>query len=134
MLTEDTIDIRVQYNETDGQGRVHHAQYLNYFERGRVEFMRRIGHDYKALEASGIMLVVAEMDVRYFEAAEFDDVLQLVTRVEKAKGARIEHTYQITRIDEGEPKKVVSARSIIASITSDGKVCRLPEFLRLPKK
>ena len=131
MFREDTIEIRVRYNETDGQGRVHHAQYLNYFERGRVEFMRRMGHDYKALEASGVMLVVAEMDVRYFGAAEFDDVLKLTTRVEKAKGARIEHTYSLIREDQPDSTKVVTARSVIASVTRDGKVCRLPRFLKL---
>ena len=43
MPVEHSIEFRVSYYEVDGQGRVHHAQYLNFFERGRVELMRHLG-------------------------------------------------------------------------------------------
>ena len=36
LLAAHQLPIRVAYYETDGQRRVHHANYLNYFERGRV--------------------------------------------------------------------------------------------------
>ena len=79
MLEEFQLDIRVRYNETDGQARVHHAQYLNYFERGRVEMLRASGFSYKELEQSGLMLVVSQIKVRYLLPAEFDDELKLMT-------------------------------------------------------
>ncbi len=60
------MEIRVRYHETDGQGRVHHAQYLNFFERGRVEMLRAAGHSYRELEASGLLLVVTKMEIQYF--------------------------------------------------------------------
>ena len=34
------IEIRVRYQETDGQRRLHHANYLTYFEMGRTEMLR----------------------------------------------------------------------------------------------
>ena len=40
MLTEHEITLRVRYQETDGQKRLHHANYFNYFEMGRVELLR----------------------------------------------------------------------------------------------
>ena len=89
-MVHDTISIRVGYNETDGQGRVHHAQYLNYFERGRVELMRSLGHSYREFEAGGLMLVVAEMNIKYQGAAAFDDLLCLKTTVVRSRGVRIE--------------------------------------------
>ncbi len=95
-----SIEIRVSYNETDGQGRVHHAQYLNYFERGRVELLRAMGHSYKDFETTGLMLVVTELNVRYLGAAEFDDLLTIESRVIQAKGVRIEHGYRIFRRTE----------------------------------
>jgi len=49
------IPIRVRYHEVDGQSRVHHAQYLNYFERGRVEMLRASGISYRQIEESGIL-------------------------------------------------------------------------------
>ena len=59
------LQIRVTYKETDGQRRVHHANYVNYFERGRVEMLRSIGIRYRDLEDQGRMLVVAEMNIQY---------------------------------------------------------------------
>ncbi len=91
MLTTHEIAIRVRYQETDAQGIVHHANYLTWFEQGRVELLRAAGLSYRALEEAGVILVVAEAHVRYYAAARFDDELRLVTTTVRAKGARIEH-------------------------------------------
>jgi acyl-CoA thioester hydrolase len=125
MLTSHEIEIRVRYQETDGQGRVHHANYLTWFELGRVELLRAMGHSYRELEAAGVMLVVAEMNVQYFLPAFFDDVLTLRTTAIKAKGARIEHEYKVHRGND----VLAQATSTIACIDRAGKVSRLPKWL-----
>jgi acyl-CoA thioester hydrolase len=125
MLTSHEIEIRVRYQETDGQGRVHHANYLTWFELGRVELLRMMGHSYRELEAAGVMLVVAEMNVRYFLPAFFDDVLTLRTAAVKAQGARIEHEYVIRRGTD----LLAQGNSTIACIDRSGKVSRLPKWL-----
>jgi acyl-CoA thioester hydrolase len=133
MTLQHQIEIRVRYNETDGQGRVHHAQYLNFFERGRVELLRAMGHNYRDLEASGLLLVVTEMNVRYLGASVFDDLLLLETKVTKTRGVRIEHSYRIVRQTEDDqtpPAEIVLANSVIACVDRDGKVRRLPDYLR----
>ncbi len=130
MTVQDALTIRVRYNETDGQGRVHHAQYLNYFERGRVELLRSRGHSYRDFEANGLMLVVIEMNVKYLGAAVFDDLLTLTTRVVRSKGVRIEHSYELTRqLDASAADVIVTATSTIACIDRAGKVKRLPTYL-----
>ena len=106
MLTEFILEFRVEYFETDGQQRVHHGNYLNYFERGRVEMLRAAGISYKALEATGLMLVVTEMNVT-------------------AKGVRVRFEYTIHRDDE----LIVTAESTIACIDRSGKPRRLPPEL-----
>ena len=90
-MLEHEITIRVRYQETDAQGRVHHANYINFFEIGRVEFLRAAGYRYKELEAAGILLVVTEMECRYLAPAQYDDELKIKTIVVRAHGARIEH-------------------------------------------
>lgn len=128
---EDTLEIRVRYHETDGQGRVHHAQYINYFERGRVELLRSMGQSYRELEESGFMLVVSQMNVRYLGAAEFDDLLLLTTRVEQVRGVRIEHSYHIRKANpDGPASDVVEGTSVVACVDPTGKVRRLPPHLR----
>ena len=39
------FQLRVRYKETDAQGRVHHSNYLNYFEIARVEMLRANGRN-----------------------------------------------------------------------------------------
>ncbi|MEZ6133351.1 MAG: thioesterase family protein [Pirellulaceae bacterium] len=133
MSIQDTIEIRVRYHETDGQGRVHHAQYLNFFERGRVELLRTLGHSYRDFESAGLMLVVTEMQVQYLGAAEFDDVLELTTRVSKSRGVRIYHEYELVRqaTDSGPAVVIVRAMSVVACVDRAGKVRPLPDYLRL---
>lgn len=114
--------VRVGYHETDGQRRVHHANYLNYFEQGRVEMLRAAGLDYRQFENDGLMLVVTEMHVRYRGAAEFDDLLRVTVRVVEMRGVRIRHHYQIDR--DGEV--LVEANSTIACIDRSGKPRRFP--------
>jgi acyl-CoA thioester hydrolase len=124
------MTVRVAYHETDGQRRVHHANYLNYFEQSRVEMLRAQGLCYRDFENSGLMLVVAEMSVKYRSAAEFDDLLRISTTITDVRGVRIWHRYVIDR--DGEI--IVEAESTIACIDRNGKVSRLPrEWITLFK-
>lgn len=127
MLSEHEFELRVRYQETDAQGRVHHANYLTWFELGRVELLRAAGHSYKSLEASGIHLVVAEVSCRYFHGAEFDDVLRIRATTISAKGARIRHAYKILRGDT----LIAEGNTTVACIDSSGRVARLPDWLRM---
>ena len=94
------INIRVRYQETDAQGRVHHSNYANYFEMGRVEMLRASGRTYRSLEEEGIMLVVANLKVNFHVGANYDDLLTLKTTVVKAKGVRVTHHYELFLEDE----------------------------------
>jgi acyl-CoA thioester hydrolase len=129
------IPIRVQYYETDGQGRVHNSQYLNYFERGRVEMLRSIGISYRELEQTGLMLVVRSLQVDFRMPAQFDDELELITSLKHSHGARIEHQYTLHKkgSQESTPVIIVTGHSVIACIDRDGKVRRLPKEMQLLK-
>lgn len=126
------IEIRVQYNETDGQGRVHHGQYINYFERGRVELLRAQGQSYRDFEEGGLFLVVVDLNLRYPGFAQFDDLLELTTRVDRVRGVRIDHSYQITKTieDGGERQIIVEGTSVVACVNRQGKVRPLPAHYR----
>ena len=57
--------VRVRYAETDQMGVVYHANYLVWFEVGRVELMRQQGLNYKRLETEeGCWIVVAAVSAR----------------------------------------------------------------------
>lgn len=120
------MEIRVRYQETDGQGRLHHANFINYFEVGRVEMLRAGGCSYRELEASGLFLVVIEVSCQYFAAARYDDLLTLRTSVGWAKGVRIRHDYEISC----NGQRLATGHTVVAATSPDGRVVRLPAWLR----
>lgn len=127
MLTDHEIEIRVRYQETDGQGRLHHANYFTYFELGRTELLRAAGYSYRQIESEGWMLVVSEISCEYYLPASFDDVLRLRTTVLESRGARVVNKYQVFR---GE-SLLAQGRSVVACLNSSGRVTRLPQALTI---
>ncbi|MEZ6096630.1 MAG: thioesterase family protein [Pirellulaceae bacterium] len=125
-LREHSIEIRVRYQETDAQGRVHHANYINYFEVARVEMLRAGGRNYRDLELGGLFLVVVDVQCQYYGGAIYDDVLRVDIAVDWTKGTRIRHSYKIWRDQE----LVAEGHTVVASVSPEGKVLRLPKWLR----
>src|SRR5271154_1967192 len=54
MFNHHTITIRVRYPEADPMGYVHHSHFLQYFEMGRIEFLRAAGFSYADMEREGV--------------------------------------------------------------------------------
>jgi acyl-CoA thioester hydrolase len=124
-LASHETEIRVRYQETDGQRRVHHANFLTYFEIGRTEMLRGRGATYRQFEEAGLFLVVAEASCSYRAAAEYDDLLLVRTYVEKVGGASIEHSYEVIR----DKTIIASGRTVVVCVDREGRVRRLPDWL-----
>jgi acyl-CoA thioester hydrolase len=94
--------VRVRYAETDQMGVVYHANYLVWFEVGRVELMRQRGLDYKRMEIEeGCGIAVVEATVRYKAPARYDDELAIETRVIAVRGPVVRFGYRIVRVADG---------------------------------
>ena len=90
--------IRVRYAETDQMGVVYHANYLVWFEVGRVEFIRQLGMDYKDMEREdGAMIAVAEVTARYKAPARYDDELIVRTTLAGVRGSIVRFRYVVVR-------------------------------------
>jgi acyl-CoA thioester hydrolase len=122
----DALLVRVYYEDTDFSGRVYHASYLRFLERGRTEWMRGRGFAHRELaEASGVAFAVRSLQIEYLAAALMDDLLRVETGVAAAGGASIEFRQRILR---GE-KELVTAAVKVAAIR-DGRPARIPASLR----
>src|SRR5215469_9087225 len=111
--------VRVRYAETDQMGVVYHANYLVWFEIGRVDFIRMLGMDYKAMEREdGLGITVADVSARYKVPAQYDDELVIETRLLSARGPIIRFGYRIVRdadkqvLCEGQTVHVVVDRAM----------------------
>jgi acyl-CoA thioester hydrolase len=90
--------VRVRYAETDQMGVVYHANYLIWFEVGRVELMRAMGFEYKAMETEDdCHIVVAEAHCRYEKPARYDEVLRVRTRIAEWRNRIVKFSYEIFR-------------------------------------
>ena len=78
-MYETLTQLRVRYAETDQMNVVYYGNYAQYFEVGRVESIRNLGVTYKDIEASGVIMPVVEMHVKYLRSARYDDLLTIKT-------------------------------------------------------
>src|SRR5690242_573609 len=120
------ITIRVRYAETDRMGLLHHANYLVYFEQGRIELFRAAGLSYRDLEDQGYLLVLTKVEVRYRWPARYDDLLRLRTSVVRTTNVRIDHSYELFC----EDRLLAEGSSTLACVDREGRPQALPDFLR----
>ncbi len=113
------VRLRVRYAETDQMGVVYYANFLVWFEIGRVELLRRLGFDYKSMEVEDDCFIpVVEVSCRYKAPARYDDELIIETHVTAVRGAVLKFRYRILRIPdrqllaEGETTHVVTDRTM----------------------
>jgi acyl-CoA thioester hydrolase len=122
MPQEQTLRLRVRYPEADPMGYLHHSRYLEYFEMGRIELLRTMGHSYAELEKAGVFFVVVKIEVRYRAPARFDEELTLTTRITRQTHTRIDHAYELRR---GETL-LAEASSTIACVDRNGQLQQIP--------
>lgn len=91
----DEIILRVRYGETDQMGVVYHGNYAQYFEVGRVEWLRKFGVSYRQMEESGIMLPVISLNINFKKSARYDDLIKVKTQLVKMPSATIEFNFEI---------------------------------------
>ncbi|MFC5682823.1 acyl-CoA thioesterase [Flavobacterium sp. MAHUQ-51] len=94
-MREYEFKVRVRYAETDQMGVVYHGNYAQYFEMGRVEWLRNIGISYKWMEENGVMLPVVSLTMNYKKPARYDDILRVKTIFKSQKSVKIEFDYEI---------------------------------------
>jgi acyl-CoA thioester hydrolase len=116
--------ITVRFCETDLMGIVHHANYLQYFEVGRVEWLKERGFSYEKWMAAGLHLPVVEANVRYRKAARFDDELVIETRVVETTRVTLRFGYVVRRDDV-----VIAEGDTLLACVDDRMIPR-----RLPKE
>jgi acyl-CoA thioester hydrolase len=94
---------RVRYAETDQAGVVYHANYLVWFEIGRVELCRSHGFNYRDMEAEeNALLPVTEVRTTYRQPAKYDDQIAIRTRVTRLRSRAISFAYEIRRLNDGQ--------------------------------
>ena len=123
---EDSIFIKIYYEDTDAGGVMYHSKYLNYAERGRTELLRKKKiQQSKLFLNNGIRFVVKELTVSYIKPASLDDRLLLDTKVSFLNKAKI----IFNQIFYNKKKKICKIEAMVCCINFKGKVVRMPNDL-----
>nr|WP_084633994.1 tol-pal system-associated acyl-CoA thioesterase [Mesorhizobium sp. LSJC277A00] len=118
---------RVYYADTDFSGVVYHARYLEFFERGRSDYLRLAGVHHTELQegkhGERIVWVVRRMEIDFRSPARMDDILTIDTSTQDISGARIVMAQQLKRGTE----VLVEAKVEAAIIGENGRPKRFPK-------
>jgi acyl-CoA thioester hydrolase len=110
-------------------GIVNNAVYASWFEMGRTELFCEINLPYGKMEKIGLMLPVAELNVKYHSPAYYEDLLTINTSITEMPASRIVINYEI---DNAEGKRIASGFTVHAFLDAKSRrPTRVPEFLKL---
>jgi acyl-CoA thioester hydrolase len=119
--------VRVYYEDTDLSGIVYHANYLKWFERARSDFLRLLGVDQRAVQEAGEgTFAVAEVTIRYFAPAKFDDAVIVESRATELRAASCRLHQRAFR----DADLLAEAHLRVGFVGADGRPRRQPDAWR----
>lgn len=95
------LPTRVYYQDTDAGGVVYHANYVNFMERARTEWLRTFGYSNAGLmKELGVMFVVRKLELSYLRPALLDDELNVTAQLKDVGRSRLTLVQMVLRGEE----------------------------------
>jgi acyl-CoA thioester hydrolase len=128
LSAEHEITVRVRYADTDTMRVVYYANYLQWFESGRIELLRSRGIVYRDIEEMGIFIPVVEAKANYKSPARFDDQLLVRTRLKDMGNSSMTFENEVYRLPGME--LLCKGHTVHVVVGKEGKPMPIPEALR----
>jgi len=123
------LSIRVYIEDTDAGGIVYYANYLNFFERARTEWLRASGIEQSITIHANRLFVVRSCSLQFNAPACLDDQLHIVTEIDSVTGASVTFLQRAERAVDGTI--LVSGTVEVVCVAADTKRPKpLPKQLR----
>ena len=126
-MFEFTTQLRVRYGETDQMGYVYYGNYAEFYEVARVEMLRTLGTSYKLMEASGVMMPVAELHCKYLKPALYDEIITIKVILDEMPRAGMRFKYMLYN----EANELINTgETLLVFVKMDtNKICFIPKEL-----
>ena len=122
------MPVRVYFQDTDAGGVVYHANYLNFMERARTEWLRAHGYSNAGLmKEFGMVFVVRSIKLDYLRPAMLDDALDVTAQIKDIGRSRISLAQSILRGTEALTEAEVH---LVCVSVATFKPASVPEVLR----
>ena len=119
--------VKVNFFDTDAMAVVHHANYLRWFEMGRVEFLRSVGITLQGLIDDGFVFPITEVKCKYIASAKFDDIVIIETKPVALTPVKMAFEYQVIREIDGSLLATGFTQNVFTRIDT-GKITKLPDL------
>lgn len=112
--------------DTDANGIMQYAKYLDWFAKARGDLMRKIGLPFEKLEREeGLIMPIIKISVSYTAGAKAGQELHCVTEIRDILHNRFEFFYSI-RLDEDKESEIVAGKTRHVFASTGGKTTKLP--------
>lgn len=105
-------------------GVVHHANYLRWFEMGRVAYLKEADVYLNPLMEEGIVFPITDVSCKYRASGRFDDEIAIETTAEQITPVKMVFTYVVRRIEDGAVMATGRTQNVFTN--KSGKIIRLP--------
>ena len=120
------LKVRIYYEDTDAGGIVYHSKYLNFAERSRAEFFRKLNLDQVFIKENyNILFVVKSLKINYINYCTLDDNINIVTKVMEINQAKIIFSHDFSN----KKKSIANILVKVCYVNGSGKVARMPNAL-----
>ena len=119
-------EFKVYYEDTDASGRVYHANYLRFLERGRTNLIYETEYNHKILlDKFDIIFVVKECTLQFKKPAFFEDSIKVISTIDELSKVKIKFNQKIYRNTD----LLVQAEVLVIPVNKFGKISKLPKEL-----
>ena len=118
--------IKIYYEDTDASGRVYHANYLKFLERGRTNliYQKNLTHQI-LMNKLDIIFVVKNISINFKKPAFFEDSIEVVSSITELNRVKIKFVQKIYR----ESDLLIDAEVLVIPVNTLGKITKLPDEL-----
>ena len=121
-------EFKVYYEDTDASGRVYHANYLKFLERGRTNLIYQTKYTHKILlDKFDIIFVVKDCKLQFKKPALFEDSITIISVVDELSKVKIKFNQKIYRKSD----LLVDAEVLVIPVNKLGKIAKLPNEIYL---
>ena len=118
--------MKVYYEDTDASGRVYHANYLKFLERGRTNLIYQTNLTHQILiNKFDIIFVVKNISINFKKPAFFENTLQVISSIKELSRVKITFHQKIYRKSD----LLIEAEVLVIPVNLSGKISKLPDEL-----
>lgn len=119
-------EFKVYYEDTDASGRVYHANYLKFLERGRSDLIYKSNYTHEILfKKFNIIFIVKQCHINFIKSAYFEDTIHVETFIKELSRVKINFFQKIIRKNE----ILIEADVLVIPVNKSGKIVKLPNEL-----